>query len=42
MQERAALLGGACTISSAPGQGTQVRATFSLPIPPSSRRKIPR
>jgi signal transduction histidine kinase len=42
MQERAALLGGRCEITSSPGQGTQVRAIFALDKPPLDQAQISR
>ena len=42
MEERAALLGGVCEITSAPGQGTQVRAIFALDRSPLDHAKISR
>jgi PAS domain S-box-containing protein len=39
MQERAALVGGMCTISAAPGHGTDVRALFPLTSSTLERRK---
>jgi signal transduction histidine kinase len=42
MEERAALLGGVCEITSAPGQGTQVRAIFALDRSPLDSARISR
>jgi PAS domain S-box-containing protein len=40
MQERIAVIGGRCTIWSAPGQGTHV--VTEVPLPPHNRESIPR